>query len=233
MHFKGILKSLVSLAAVSFIAGKAQAMPLQLGVMIEPSFEYDKVDETKKQKDAGKKDLFKNALMGVDVPVMVQAIFLGGSFKPFVGLGYSFTYLSRDKYDATLPLQVGKESVPKATMKNNNILVQAGVNYMINPHFSLEGFLGYNYVICPKIEQDGKDNKDLDLDSVNKFKVGLRGYYTVMDGLDLGLLAGGVFGFSKFKKEDREALAPGDDKSNYIMGFQVGLSIRKRFDLMK
>ena len=230
MHFKSILKSLVSLAAVSFIAGKAQAMPLQLGVMIEPSFEYDKLEPTKKEKDAGLKDLYKNGYMGVDVPVMVQAIFLDGSFKPFVGLGYSFTYLSRDKFDVTA--SGNKFSLPKGTMKNNNILVQAGVNYMINPHFSLEGFLGYNYVISPKITTDinGKD-KDVDLDSVNKFKVGLRGYYTVMDGLDLGLLAGGIFGFSKLKKENR--LVKGDSDSNYLMGFQVGLSIRKRFDLMK
>ena len=214
MHFKNIMKSLVSLAAVSFIAGKAQAtIPLQLGVVLEPGFEFNKIDPTKKEKDAGEKSF---NYMGVDVPVMVQAIFLGGAFKPYFGLGYSFTYLSNDDK---------KNGNTKTNFKNHNILVQAGVNYMINPLFSAEAFVGYNFIPAPKMyfKLNGKD-KNIELDSNNKFQVGLRGYYTVMDGLDVGIAAKGIFAFMKLK---------GASDSNYVMGFQANLSVRKRFDLLK
>ena len=257
MMYKNILKVFGILLAFSFLLGKVQAVPFQLGVVIEPGFEYNKVDLKKAFDEIPEaKHYLDEAFEGYNIPIMVQAIFLDAPIKPYFGLGYSYSdvWISHTIYDDEFDRDLGDDDKRlvgvdvKYGPRNHNIFLELGGNFMINPHYSIEALAGYSFSIFPKIGACGKipsslmgKETSLDgsigvLDYFRKVYAGARFYYTIMDGIDLGLSINGFYGWLKAKNYpnpdgDKKLSAVLDSKT--FMGFQTAISIRKRFDLMK
>ena len=185
--------------AFLFIISKAQAVPFQLGLMFEPGFEYNKVDlEDLEKKDPNLNRYIEDkSFMGFNVPVMIQAIFLDGPIKPYLGPGYSYSKVWY-KEKVPTPDSKGAEVMDLSlSLRNHNISFETGVNYMINPHNSLEALVGYSFSFYPSVggsfnmpENESVDipNVDATIDVIDYFRqvyAGLELVSTILLWMDL------------------------------------------------
>jgi hypothetical protein len=203
MRLSRVLKVFLTLLSLLyFTCQSSAAIPFKLGAMAEPGFEYTSLQNLK--------ETFK----GFNIPFQVQALFLNGQIKPFLGLGYNYQDIWT-KTNKTLGFS------------NHSLLIEAGANFILNHKYSLDAFLGYNFAFSPDIytKKDG-DNVSKELDYYRKLRLGARLFYSLIDGLDIGLSSAFVFGFLKSKDYF-------EGKSMFFGGLQLNLSLMKSFDFEK
>ena len=205
MRLSKILKTLSTFALLSFFTCQSWAMiPFKLGVMTEPGFEFTSLQNVK--------ETFK----GFNIPFQVQAFFLDGQIKPYFGLGYNY----QDIWTKT-------NSSKTLGFSNHSLIVEAGANYAINNNYALDAFLSYNFAFSPDIYiKDNGNNVSSELDYYRKLRAGARLFYSIMDGLDLGMGAAFVFGFLKAKEHLK-------NDSKFFGGLQINVALRKSFDFEK
>jgi hypothetical protein len=206
MSFLGNLKLFCAFLLAIFFISQSQALPFKLGIMTEPGFEYISIED------------IDEARKGFNIPFQVQALFQEGAVNPFFSVGYNYTDVWFSKTYAGHTFVSG--------FSNHSLSLEAGLSFVMTNSLSFDPFITYYSDFSPeqyrKIDDKDVDKSPAELDYYRKLRLGGRFFYSIDQDFDLGF--GGAFVLGFIRPKDISDF-------NQFKGFQLNVSLRKRFDL--
>ena len=200
---------------LSLIAKTANAVPLQVGILIEPGYEYRTL------KDIGP-DEEKFKMAGLSGSAIAQIMLVTKSpVVPFLGLGYNFTQLEGKKSIQDKDLTITYKG-------HQSAIVEAGLGFVLNKKFRLEVFGDYQQLLAGDIKvkpEDSDDNTEkvdtkIKFGENMKYRVGARFFVTAWKRFDFGISGAYNLGNVRAKVEEAEKVD--------FTGFQANLVVRMR-----
>ena len=206
------------------ISKAVDASSLQLGILVEPGYEYRTLKDLSFGGSEYTKEDYKMA--GLSGSAIAQFMFVTkGPLVPFLGLGYNYTQLE------------GKKTIQdvdtKLTFKaHQSAIVEAGLGFTLSKKIRLEVFGDYQQLLAGDIKLKVGDD-ELPSNKVDtkfkfgknmKYRVGARFFVTAGQRFDFGL--SGAYNLGKIRSKD-EVEGVESDYLDYN-GFQANLVLRMR-----